>query len=167
MPTRLLMRIARLVRSRRSLGVAQVAEVGATETTHDAPRYTSPSLMAVLTLPLAPFTALDGVDSGAEAIRDFNATARPFSRIMAQMPAQIRAEIRAAALRRRRPRDGHPECRRDPRRWRRARSASSESIERLPADLQQIARRLPRRDPGSQPRRCSRARDLMRPARPR
>jgi len=52
----------------------------------------SPSLVSVLTFPLAPFKALEGVDSGAEAIRDFNATASVFSRIVAQLPAQIRAE---------------------------------------------------------------------------
>ena len=52
----------------------------------------SASLMSVLTFPLAPFKALEGVDSGAAAIRDFNATADVFSRIVAQLPAQIRAE---------------------------------------------------------------------------
>jgi hypothetical protein len=52
----------------------------------------SPSLLSVLTLPLAPFRAFDGVDSHAEAIRDFTATANVFLRIVAQMPAQIRAE---------------------------------------------------------------------------
>jgi hypothetical protein len=52
----------------------------------------SASLMSVLTFPLAPFKALEGVDSGAAAIRDFNATAEMFSRIVAQLPAQIRAE---------------------------------------------------------------------------
>ncbi len=52
----------------------------------------SASLMSVLTLPLAPFRALEGVDTGAGAIRDFNATASMFSRIVAQLPAQLRAE---------------------------------------------------------------------------
>jgi len=52
----------------------------------------SGSLMSVLTFPLAPFRALEGVDSGAAAIRDFNATADVFSRIVAQLPAQLRAE---------------------------------------------------------------------------
>lgn len=54
---------------------------------------TSESLMGVLTLPLAPFKALEGVDSGAEAIRDFNATARQFSLIVAQLPDQLRTEM--------------------------------------------------------------------------
>jgi hypothetical protein len=54
---------------------------------------TNESLMGVLTLPLAPFRALEGVDSGAEAIRDFNATARQFSLIVAQLPDQLRTEM--------------------------------------------------------------------------
>ena len=51
------------------------------------------SLMGVLTLPFAPLTALRGVDSGAEAIRDFNVTARQFSLIIAQLPEQLRTQM--------------------------------------------------------------------------
>jgi len=53
----------------------------------------SESLMGVLTFPLAPFKALEGVDSGAEAIRDFNVTARQFSLIVAQLPDQLRTQM--------------------------------------------------------------------------
>ena len=54
---------------------------------------TSESLMGVLTLPLAPLTALRGVDSGAEAIRDFNVTARQFTLVIAQLPEQLRTQM--------------------------------------------------------------------------
>lgn len=54
---------------------------------------TSSTLMGVLTLPLAPFKALEGVDSGAESIRDFNVTARQFSLIVAQLPDQLRTQM--------------------------------------------------------------------------
>jgi hypothetical protein len=54
---------------------------------------TSESLMGVLSLPLAPLTALRGVDSGAAAIRDFNVTARQFALIIAQLPEQLRTQM--------------------------------------------------------------------------
>ena len=54
---------------------------------------TSESLMGVLSLPLAPLTALRGVDSGAAAIRDFNVTARQFALILAQLPEQLRTQM--------------------------------------------------------------------------
>jgi len=47
----------------------------------------------VLSIPLAPFRALEGVDSGAQAIREFNQTARRFTDIAAQLPEQIRGEL--------------------------------------------------------------------------
>jgi hypothetical protein len=47
----------------------------------------------VLSIPLAPFRALEGVDSGAQAIREFNVTARRFTDIAAQLPEQIRGEL--------------------------------------------------------------------------
>jgi hypothetical protein len=53
----------------------------------------SESLMGVLTLPLAPFKALEGVDSGAQSIRDFNQTARQFSMIVSQLPEQLRTQM--------------------------------------------------------------------------
>ena len=51
------------------------------------------SLLGVLTLPLAPFKALEGVDSGAQAISNFNVTAEQFSLIVSQLPGQLRAEM--------------------------------------------------------------------------
>jgi hypothetical protein len=51
------------------------------------------SLLGVLTLPLAPFKALEGVDSGARAISNFNVTAEQFSLIVSQLPGQLRAEM--------------------------------------------------------------------------
>jgi hypothetical protein len=95
----------------------------------------SPSLMSVLTLPLAPFKALEGVDSGARAIRDFNATANVFSRIVAQMPAQIRAESELLLYD---VEDRETVIQSVAAIERMAASAqrASESIERLPADLQ-------------------------------
>jgi len=48
------------------------------------------SLRSVLGVPLAPFTALQGVDSGAQAIREFNVTASRFTRLVATLPQQLR-----------------------------------------------------------------------------
>jgi hypothetical protein len=48
---------------------------------------------SVLSIPLAPFRALEGVDSGAQAIREFNVTARRFTGIAAQLPEQLRGEL--------------------------------------------------------------------------
>lgn len=50
-------------------------------------------LMEVMTLPLSPFRALQGVDSGAAAIREFNQTARRFSTIVSAMPEELRGEM--------------------------------------------------------------------------
>jgi hypothetical protein len=50
------------------------------------------TLGSLLTLPLAPFAALQGVDSGAAAIREFNQTARRFAGIVQRLPGQIRGE---------------------------------------------------------------------------
>jgi hypothetical protein len=47
----------------------------------------------VLSIPLAPFRALEGVDSGAQAIREFNVTARRFTDVAAGLPEQIRGEL--------------------------------------------------------------------------
>jgi len=46
----------------------------------------------VVTIPLAPFRALEGVDTGAQAILEFNGTAREFSRLVAQLPQMMRWE---------------------------------------------------------------------------
>jgi hypothetical protein len=48
---------------------------------------------SVLNIPLSPFRALEGVDSGAQAIREFNVTARRFTDIAAQLPVQLRGEL--------------------------------------------------------------------------
>jgi hypothetical protein len=44
----------------------------------------------VLTLPMTPFRALEGVSSGAEAIHEFNQTAAEFSQIVSGLPQQVR-----------------------------------------------------------------------------
>jgi hypothetical protein len=48
---------------------------------------------SVLSIPLTPFRALEGVDSGAQAIREFNVTARRFTGIAAALPEQLRGEL--------------------------------------------------------------------------
>lgn len=50
-------------------------------------------ISSVLSIPLAPFRALEGVDSGAQAIREFNVTARRFTDVAAQLPEQVRGEL--------------------------------------------------------------------------
>jgi hypothetical protein len=54
----------------------------------------------VINFPLAPFRALQGVDSGAQAIRDFNVTAQRFGQVVADMPQSMRwhAELLAFEL---------------------------------------------------------------------
>lgn len=54
---------------------------------------TSNALTDVISLPLAPFRALQGVDSGAAAIRDFNQTARRFSTIVGGLPEELRGQM--------------------------------------------------------------------------
>jgi hypothetical protein len=53
----------------------------------------SSSLGWLITLPLSPFRALQGVDTGAQAIRDFNQTAREFAQIISALPDQLRLQI--------------------------------------------------------------------------
>lgn len=48
---------------------------------------------SVLSIPLAPFRALEGVDSGAQAIREFNVTAQRFTDVVGQLPEQLRGEL--------------------------------------------------------------------------
>jgi hypothetical protein len=50
-------------------------------------------ITSVLSIPLAPFRALEGVDSGAQAIREFNVTARRFTDVAGNLPEQIRGEL--------------------------------------------------------------------------
>ncbi len=47
----------------------------------------------VIALPLAPFRALQGVDAGAAAVRDFNQTARRFTTIVSGLPEELRGEM--------------------------------------------------------------------------
>jgi hypothetical protein len=53
----------------------------------------SQSIGWLLTLPLAPFTALQGVDTGAAAIRDFNRTAKEFTEVVKRMPERVRGQL--------------------------------------------------------------------------
>jgi hypothetical protein len=53
----------------------------------------SNALTEVIALPLAPFRALQGVDSGAAAIRDFNQTARRFSTVVGGLPEELRGQM--------------------------------------------------------------------------
>jgi hypothetical protein len=46
----------------------------------------------VFAIPLSPFRALEGVDTGAQAIREFNGTARDFSDKVARLPELVRWE---------------------------------------------------------------------------
>jgi hypothetical protein len=50
------------------------------------------SLTWLLTLPLSPFRAFEGVDAGAKAISDFNQTAREFSAVVQQLPDALRLQ---------------------------------------------------------------------------
>ena len=50
------------------------------------------TLGAVLHSPLVPFRALEGVSSGAAAIREFNSTAEEFAQIVFSLPRQLRWE---------------------------------------------------------------------------
>lgn len=51
----------------------------------------------VVAIPLAPLRALEGVDTGAQAILEFNATAREFARLTAQLPQMLRWESQLLA----------------------------------------------------------------------
>lgn len=59
---------------------------------------TSNVLTEVIALPLAPFRALQGVDSGAAAVRDFNQTARRFATIVAALPEDLRVQMQLLML---------------------------------------------------------------------
>ena len=51
------------------------------------------SFQRILKLPLTPFRALEGVESGAGSIREFNATARQFNELLAGLPQQTRWQL--------------------------------------------------------------------------
>jgi hypothetical protein len=55
-------------------------------------------LTDVIALPLAPFRALQGVDAGATAVREFNQTARRFSTIVAALPEDLRDQMQLLLL---------------------------------------------------------------------
>lgn len=46
----------------------------------------------VFSIPLSPFRALEGVDAGAQAIREFNLTAQQFADLVARLPERARWE---------------------------------------------------------------------------
>ena len=52
----------------------------------------------VTAIPMSPFRALQGVDQGAQAIREFNDTAMEMTRIVAGMPRLIRWNLELLAL---------------------------------------------------------------------
>jgi hypothetical protein len=58
----------------------------------------SPIFDWVTAIPLSPFRALQGVDQGAQAIREFNDTAMHFSRTVAAMPQLIRWNLQLLAF---------------------------------------------------------------------
>jgi len=58
----------------------------------------SPIFDWVTAIPLSPFRALQGVDQGAQAIREFNDTAMQFSRTVAGMPRLIRWNLELLAF---------------------------------------------------------------------
>lgn len=47
----------------------------------------------IFALPMAPFRALEGVDTGAQAIREFNVTAQRATDIVADLPQRIRWQL--------------------------------------------------------------------------
>lgn len=49
-------------------------------------------------LPLTPFRALQGVDSGAQAIRDFNTTAQRFTQVAGSLPLLLRWNLELLAF---------------------------------------------------------------------
>jgi hypothetical protein len=58
----------------------------------------SPIFDWVTAIPLSPFRALQGVDQGAQAIREFNDTAMEMTRIVAAMPRLIRWNLELLTL---------------------------------------------------------------------
>ncbi len=52
----------------------------------------------IVNYPLAPFRAVEGVESGARAIREFNVTAQRFSQIVATMPQRLRWQAELLAF---------------------------------------------------------------------
>jgi hypothetical protein len=59
--------------------------------------HTSNAFNWVTSIPLSPFRALQGVDEGAQAIREFNETAMRFNRLAASMPRLVRWNLELLA----------------------------------------------------------------------
>lgn len=58
----------------------------------------SPIFDWVTAIPMSPFRALQGVDQGAQSIREFNETAMEMSRIVSAMPRLVRWNLELLAL---------------------------------------------------------------------
>lgn len=59
---------------------------------------TSPTFDWITSIPMSPFRALQGVDEGAQAIREVNVTAMEVARIASAMPRLIRWNLQLLAL---------------------------------------------------------------------
>jgi len=58
----------------------------------------NPTFDWLTSIPMSPFRALQGVDEGAQAIREFNATAMEMARTVETMPRMIRWNLQLLAL---------------------------------------------------------------------
>jgi len=86
--------VAKLVRQQPIRGEFVAEQVQTLITTTEA----SPMFDWVTAIPLSPFRALQGVDEGAQAIRDFNNTAMELTRIISAMPRLVRWNMELLAL---------------------------------------------------------------------
>lgn len=86
--------VQNLVRSQPIRGEFVAEQVQTLVTTTEA----SPLFDWVTAIPLSPFRAMQGVDAGAQAIREFNDTAMEMSRIIASMPRLMRWNIELMTL---------------------------------------------------------------------
>ena len=86
--------VAKLVRTQPIRGEFVAEQVQTLITTTEA----SPMFDWVTAIPLSPFRALQGVDEGAQSIREFNDTAMEMTRIIASMPQLMRWNIELLAL---------------------------------------------------------------------
>jgi hypothetical protein len=80
-------------------GLVRAQPAGRTETAMQSIRRTlagveqSSAFRRVVSVPLSPFRALEGVGNSADEIRDFNTIARGFARSMERLPEQLRWQI--------------------------------------------------------------------------
>jgi hypothetical protein len=63
----------------------------AREATHELEH--ANALTAIVGVPMAPFRALEGVSSGAAAVREFNETAEEFAHIVEALPRELRWQV--------------------------------------------------------------------------